>query len=265
MTARLYNINGDIIEQSDTLTFEQLVEKNKANLTNANLSGTCLYVANLTGANLTGANLTGTYLNGADLRGANLRKACLYNVGLYSANLSEANLTEANLRRANLRGANLYKTNLSGVELTSANLSEANLTGANLTSASLNCANLTNTIGLIKSMNVKPGDIYWKRFDSGLINEGYQFKIGINELRPGEVFASDERVMCSYPGFHFASRKWCAENYSYRPYEAIIRIPLNAKINEPWGTDGKASADKIEILQVFYTKTGMDVTDLFKL
>jgi hypothetical protein len=39
---------------------------------------------------------------------------------------------------------------------------------------------------------------------------------------------------------------------------------LDAKINEPWATDGKASADKIDILQVFDTKTGKDVTEQFK-
>jgi hypothetical protein len=123
---------------------------------------------------------------------------------------------------------------------------------------------LTNTIGLTKPINVKPGDIYWKRFGDDLINEEYQFKVGLNELRPGEVFASDERLMCSYPGFHFASREWCDKYYSYRPYEAKIRIPLDAKINEPWATDGKASADKIEILQVFDVETGKDVTNQFK-
>jgi hypothetical protein len=30
-------------------------------------------------------------------------------------------------------------------------------------------------------------------------------------------------------------------------------------VNEPWATDGKASADMIEIIQVF--KNGADVTD----
>ena len=37
-----------------------------------------------------------------------------------------------------------------------------------------------------------------------------------------------------------------------------------AQINEPWATDGKASADKIEILQVFDVKTGEDVTKKYK-
>jgi hypothetical protein len=188
---------------------------------------------------------------------------------LYSANLWRADLHGADLRRANLSGADLTEANLSGADLTGANLTEANLIGANLTEANLIRSNLyeaklTNTIGLIKPMGVKPGNIYWKRLGPGLINFDYQFNVGLNELRPGEVFASDERLMCSYSGFHFASRKWCDKYYSYRPYEAKIRIPLDAKINEPWGTDGKASADKIEILQVFDTRTGEDVTDQFR-
>ena len=70
--------------------------------------------------------------------------------------------------------------------------------------------------------------------------------------------------MCSWPGFHFASRSWCAANYPDRPLEALIRIPADAKINEPWATDGKASANMIEILQVFDAKTGKDVTDKYR-
>jgi hypothetical protein len=215
------------------------------------------------------ADLRGAYLNKADLSGADLSGAVLIGVNLYESDLRRANLTRADLRGAYLRGADLSGADLTGANLTEANLiganlTEANLTKTDLTGADLRRANLTNTVGLTKSMKVKPGDIYWKRFCAGLNNAGYQFNIGLNELRPGEVFASDERVDCSYPGFHFASREWCVENYYDRPYEAKIRIPLNAKINEPWGTDGKASADKIEILQVFDTRTGEDVTDQFR-
>ena len=109
-------------------------------------------------------------------------------------------------------------------------------------------------------MGVSPGNIYWKRFDEGLNSNGFQFKVGLNTLRDGEVFADDERITCSYPGFHFASKTWCACEYSGRPLEAKIRIPEDAKINEPWATNGKASADKIEILQIFDTATGEEVT-----
>ena len=135
---------------------------------------------------------------------------------------------------------------------------------ANLYNADLSRADLTGARGLVKAMGVEQGNTYWKRFGEGLKNNDYQYKVGLNVLREGEVFASDERVTCSSPGFHFASRSWCTVNYSDRPLEAKIRIPMDAQINEPWATDGKASADKIEILQVFDVETGKDVTDDYR-
>jgi hypothetical protein len=113
-------------------------------------------------------------------------------------------------------------------------------------------------------MGVEIGNYYWKRFNDNLNNQGYQYKVGLNVLREDEIFEGDERVMCGFPAFHFASRSWCAVNYPDRPLEARIRIPEGAKINEPWATDGKASADRIEILQVFDVKTGKDVTDEYR-
>jgi len=205
----------------------------------------------------------------ADLRGADLSRADLYGANLYGADLSRANLSGANLSRADLCGANLYGADLcgadlSGADLSRANLSGANLSGADLSRANLSGANLTETKNLVKIMGVEPGNIYWKRFYEGLANNGYQFYVGLNTLLEGEVFAADDRVTCSYPGFHFASRSWCAVNYSNRPLEARIRIPDDAQVNEPWATDGKASASAIEILQVFDVATGKDVTDQFR-
>jgi len=156
------------------------------------------------------------------------------------------------------------ETFLEAVEKKYTNLCDANLRGANLRGANLYDADLKNTKNLVKIMGVIPGNCYYKRFDGGLCNNNYQFYVGLNTLREGEVFASDERITCSYPGFHFASKSWCAAYYAHRPLEALIRIPLDAQINEPWATDGKASADKIEILQVWDTKTGEDVTDLYR-
>ena len=130
--------------------------------------------------------------------------------------------------------------------------------------ADLSGAELSDAKGLVKVMGVVPGNYYWKRFDAGLCNNDYQFRVGLNELQPGEVFADDERVLCSYRVFHFASRSWCAVNYPERPLEALIRIPEDAKINEPWATYGKASADKIEIIKVYDTVTGEDVTELYR-
>ena len=204
----------------------------------------CIEAAIKAGADLSGASLSGADLYGANLSGANLSSASLYGADLYGANLSGANLYGADLYGANLSGANLYGANLYG-----ANLSGADLYGAE---------------NMVKTMGVEVGNYYWKRFNDDLINKKYQFKVGINQLRDGEKFADDERVSCDYPAFHFASRSWCAVNYPERPLEAKIRIPEGAKINEPWTTDGKASADMIEIIQVFNAKTGEDVTSKYK-
>ena len=175
-----------------------------------------------------------------------------------------AYLRGADLRDAYLTGADLRGTNLRGADLRGADLRGADLRGADLRGADLRGAYLTNTKGLVKLMGVEPGNCYWKRFDEGLNNNDYQFYVGLNTLRDGEVFAADDRETCSYPGFHFASRSWCAVNYGDRPLEARIRIPEDAQINEPYASDGKASASAIEIIQVFDTKTGKDVTDQFR-
>jgi hypothetical protein len=160
----------------------------------------------------------------------------------------------ANLSRADLSGATLSRADLLGATLSRADLSGADLSGADLSGAK----------GMVKTMGVMTGNFYYKRFNALLINNEYQFKVGINELNHGEVFADDERTLCSYPGFHFGSKSWCAVNYPDRPYEALIRIPEDAKINEPWATDGKASANKIEIIKVWETDTGKEVTDNFR-
>jgi len=224
-----------------------------ANLFNTNLCNAFLYATDLSNADLSLVNLSFAFLYATDLSNANLRHANLYKVDLSNAKLRHADLTSANLTSANLSLANLRHANLSYANLSNANLSYANLYGANL----------CNVQGLKKVMGVKVNDIYWKRFDIGLKNFNYQYKVGLNRLREGEVFASDERQMCLFPGFHFASRDWCAEQYSSKPLEAEIRIPEGAQINEPWATDGKASADMIEILRVFDSKTGEDVTIKF--
>jgi hypothetical protein len=246
----MYEIEAGNLKEA----IEKLVKEN-ADLYNADL-----YNADLRNANLRNADLYNADLYNADLYNADLRNADLYNADLRNANLRNANLRNADLRNANLRNADLRNANLENADLYNADLRNANLRNADLENA-----DLENAKNMIKIMGVEPGNIYWKRFNEGLKNNDFQFHVGINTLHKGEIFASDERILCSFPGFHFASRSWCAVNYPNRPLEAKIRIPVDAKINEPWATDGKASADKIEILQVFDTKTGEDVTEKYKI
>ena len=235
-----------------------------ADLWNADLRSADLRAANLREADLQAANLCSAAAHNADLCGAHLRGAGLCQADLRGANLGGASLRRANLWAANLRGADLCRADLRDAYLQDADLSEAHLYSADLRGANLQGANLAGATGLAKIMGVQPGNYYWKRFGAGLRNAGYQFHVGLNTLRPGEVFASDERQLCSFPGFHFASRSWCAAMYPDRPLEALIRIPEDAQVNEPWATDGKASADKIEIIRVFDTRTGEDVTDQYR-
>lgn len=244
-------------------------ELSSANLSEADLRGADLGYAIMSGTNLNHADLRHTNLSDADMSYADLSHADMTGADMSYANLSGAELIYANLRHTDMTGAdlgyaNLSYADLSGANLSGANLSFADLTGANLRGANLIDADLSGTKGLVKLMGVVPGNYYWKRLEAGLCNNGYQFRVGLNELQPGEVFADDERVLCSYPGFHFASRTWCAVNYPERPLEALIRIPEDAQINEPWATDGKASADKIEIIKVYDTVTGEDVTDKYR-
>ena len=194
----------------------------------------------------------------ANLRGADLRDA-----DLCDADLRGANLCDANLRGADLRGADLCGANLCDANLCDADLCDADLCGADLCDADLCGADLCGAKNLVKIMGVEAGNFYWKAIGENLVNMGYRFNLGLNVLLDGEAFASDDRVTCSYPGFHFASKSWCKTYYGERKYLCKIRIPEDAQINEPWATDGKASADKIEIVQVLLMKTEEDVTNDF--
>ena len=143
---------------------------------------------------------------------------------------------------------------------------KANLSYADLTNANLSGTNLSGTRGLIKILGVRVGNRYHKRIDSDLCNNDYTFRVGLNVLRDGETFAADEREACSYPGFHFASESWCEQNYGDRQYSCLIKIPTaeeypEIEINEPWATDGKASASAIIIEKVY--DGDVDVTEKF--
>ena len=256
----IYDLDGNVLIEVDGDS-RAGVDLRGADLIDANLAGAYLSYSSLTGAILSYSNLAGAILRGVDLRGAYLRGADLTGANLTDAILRGADLTDAILRGADLTGANLTDAILRGADLTGADLTGADLGGACLTNASFDGANLDGVRGLVKLIGVYPGNYYWKRFKEGLKNNDYQFKVGLNTLRDDEVFASDPRVLCSYPGFHFASREWCKRYYPNKPLEALIQIPEDAQINEPWASDGKASADKIIIHKVFNTETGEEVTD----
>lgn len=163
-----------------------------------------------------------------------------------------------------MRGQGGERANLSRADLSDADLSRADLSGADLSDANLSRAN-----GLIKLMGVVVGNRYYKRVNRNMENNGYTFTVGLNVLRDGEVFASDDRVTCSAPGFHFASQSWCDREYGDRRYSCVVRIPTeeeypSIQINEPWATDGKASASAIIVEKILDMENGgVDVTTQF--
>lgn len=255
------NIDGKVIFEGNNLSN---VDLRYADLSGANLSGVDLSRSILLNANLTKSNLTGAFLSATVLLGANLCNADLSDAFLPYAYLQDANLRNANLTNADLSAANLSYADLSGAILIRSNLLGANLLSSLLSGANLSGANLEGVKGLVKKMGVEAGNYYWKRFDEGLKNNDYKFKVGLNKLKDGEKFNSDPRALCAYPGFHFGSRSWCKINYPMRPLEALIKIPENAEINEPYATNGQASANMIEIIKIYDTRTGEDVTEKYQ-
>jgi hypothetical protein len=181
----------------------------------------------------------------ADLKGDDLRCADLRDADLRGADLEDADLRCADLRCAYLRDANLSHANLEG-----ADLEDADLTGAKI-NKKFTFLNDGNTL-------------YYKRLRINMSSNDYIYKVGINKLKKGEVFASDERVPCSYPALYFASKEWCDEYYPERELELTIRIPKEARINNPYASDGKASANMIEVVSVVDTRTGEDVTEKYR-
>lgn len=251
----------------------------ETNLRKADLSKGQFYFSDFSNATLQdiyapgvvffGASLRNANLHGADLQKARFDRAFLIGADLNDANLSGTLITHtiaqwANFKRANLQNTILRGSILSGSDFFNADLTGADFTKTQLVDARFSQATLHNVKGLTKIMGVEPGNIYWKRFDRGLKNRGFQYKIGLNKLPKDQIFVDDPRELCSYPGLHFGSRSWCETFMQCYPYEAKIRIPEEAKINEPWATDGKASADMIEVLQVFDARTGKDITDKFR-
>jgi len=175
---------------------------------------------------------------------------------LRGANLRDADLQDADLRSANLQGANLQ-----GADLRSANLRSADLGSANLLHAYLQGADLRNAAMPTHHFQAAPGGIYWKGIGEDLINREYQYQLGLNVV---ENFNADQRETCSFPGLHFATETWVRRHWSDAKYICKVQIPDDAQINNPWATDGKASADKLIVLAVYDMRTGEDVTEQFQ-
>jgi len=142
-----FKYSSKTIVEAKMSSLIQAVEKNRADLREADLHGADLRGVDLRGADLYGANLRGVDLREADLHGVNLSGADLRGADLYGVNLSGADLRGADLYGADLRGvdlygADLYGANLRGVDLRGADLYGVNLSGADLRGADLYGATL---------------------------------------------------------------------------------------------------------------------------
>ncbi len=191
---------------------------------------------------------------GYDFKGINLSYAVFKGV-----NLTRANFCRAILREADFEGCNMKEVMFNLADLRKAQLRRTDLSWAIFRGANLKGADVENAKGLIKVMGVEHLNYYWKRLDKRLMYNGYCFKPGINELSNGE-FERDERITWPLSTFVFGSRSWNALNLSSFSVEALIRIPEDALINEPWATEGQASANKIIVEKLFDAETGNDIT-----
>jgi len=274
----------ELITEKEAESFIEFVEKNKANLREANLIGADLREANLRGAdlreanlreanligadlreanligadlreaNLIGANLRGADLRGADLREANLREANLIGADLREANLREANLIGADLREANLIGADLREANLIGADLREADLREANLREANLREANLREANLSNSTGLLNAIDflkknfkkTRQGYIVYKSF-----SERYEPN-NKWQIKPGEIITevvNHTRTQLCGCGVNVATLEWCKKKCSKQIWKCLIKLEWLSEVCIPYNTDGKIRAGVVQLIE----------------
>ncbi|MBW4448047.1 MAG: pentapeptide repeat-containing protein [Spirirestis rafaelensis WJT71-NPBG6] len=102
-----------------------LLNLQRADLSETNFHRSQLKKTNLQGANLHNSDFGRSCLNRANLRGANLSKAYFSHADLEAADLRGADLSYAYLNNANLRGANLCGANLTGAKISEEQLALA--------------------------------------------------------------------------------------------------------------------------------------------
>ncbi|MBD0301336.1 MAG: pentapeptide repeat-containing protein, partial [Tolypothrix sp. T3-bin4] len=102
-----------------------LLNLQRADLSETNFHRSQLEKTNLQGANLHNSDFGRSCLNRANLKGANLSKAYFSHADLEAADLRGADLSYAYLNNANLRGANLCGANLTGAKISEEQLALA--------------------------------------------------------------------------------------------------------------------------------------------
>ena len=240
-------------------------EKMKANFNNVDLSDADLRNANLSYVNFSKANLRHADLSDADLRGAdlsntNLSNAKLIDASFIGANLNDTDLHNTDLSNANLScvhfiGANLKGANLRYADLSDANLSDANLSDANLRDADLRGANLSNTKGLLSSIDylkqnfefTKDGIIAYKTFN-GSYTQNLNWKIEPEAIITENVnFNRTELCGC---GINVAPLEWVKKHYNGDIWKVLIKWEWLCGVIVPYNTNGKIRCERVQLIEI---------------
>lgn len=190
----------------------------------------------------------------ANLRGANLS----------GVNFGHREFYDASFRGSILAGADFTGSRLVGVDFTIANLRNANFTSAYVSRCSFVGANLSGAIGLLNASD-------WMEQNFGADSKGYVvYKIfGLTPYSsiipdswrriPGaflaEVVCRDRTSDCGC-GVNFGTREWCYRfGYGRQPelWRCRIRWRDLPGVVVPYGTDGKARCERLELLDVVKT------------
>ena len=235
-------------------------EKMKANFNNVDLSDADLRNANLSYVNFSKANLRHADLSDADLRGADLSNTNLSNAKLIDASFIGANLNDTDLHNTDLSNANLscvhfIGANLKGANLRYADLSDANLSDANLRDADLRGANLSNTKGLLSSIDylkqnfefTKDGIIAYKTFN-GSYTQNLNWKIEPEAIITENVnFNRTELCGC---GINVAPLEWVKKHYNGVIWKVLIKWEWLCGVIVPYNTDGKIRCERVQLIEI---------------
>ncbi len=239
---------GNIIISGEYESIKHCLERNRANLQEANLRGADLQEADLRGADLQEADLWGADLRGADLRRAYLRRANLWEADLRGAELQGANLRGANLRGADLRGADLWGADLRGADLWGAKYQEPLF--------------LTDSY----SLKLLPEDTvltFWKYLIDGK-SPYYYYPYEVGQTYTFENFDNNENNSCGLGG-NVATLMWCLKDNLKADEFIEVCFKVSDIVAIPFTSDGKFRVKQFTVLRKINRKEAVKLlNDLVK-
>ena len=207
-------------------------------------------------AQLSAVNFEMMTLSKSDMRYANLENANLKNAQLSKTCLSNANLRFANLKNANLRGANLEFANLEFAVLDGADLEGAMLEGINLRQTRMyGTKGLPSAEKFLSEFEkTSEGIVVWKRIGNAT-HHMFSKRWGIKAGTVLEETVNPDRGTSFGAGVQFETRKWAQENYNEADlWKCLIRWDWLSDVVIPFGTDGRARAHKLELVEMVKVK-----------